>query len=63
MSRSDWLSIAKGAGIAVAGALLAFGAEVLIPAMQSSGSAVLLGLAAVASVAINVARKWLVSHE
>jgi len=62
MNREDWLSIAKGAGIAVAGALLAYGADFLIPAMQSSGSAVLLGLAAVASVAINVARKWLVSQ-
>jgi hypothetical protein len=62
MNREDWLSIAKGAGIAVAGALLAYGSESLIPAMQSSGSAVLLGLAAVTSVAINVARKWLVSQ-
>jgi hypothetical protein len=62
MSKSDWLSIAKGAGIAVAGALLAYGADFLIPAMQSSNNAVLLAVAAIASVAINVARKWLVSQ-
>jgi hypothetical protein len=62
MSRSDWLSIAKGAGIAVAGALLAFGAEVLIPAMQSSNNAVLLAVAALASVAVNIGRKWLVTQ-
>jgi hypothetical protein len=61
MSKSEWLSIAKGAGIAVAGALLTFAAEAVIPAMQGSGSATLLTIAAIASVMVNVARKYMVA--
>ena len=61
MSKSEWLSIAKGAGIAVAGALLTFVAEAVIPAMQASGSATLLTVAVVASVLVNVARKYMVA--
>jgi hypothetical protein len=59
MSREDWISIAKGAAIAAGGALLTFAADVLIPAMHASGTPVLLGVAVVASVAINVVRKWM----
>jgi hypothetical protein len=59
MSKAEWLSIAKGAGIAVAGALVAFAADFVIPAMQASGSAGLLTAAVVASVLVNVARKYL----
>jgi len=59
MSKSEWLSIAKGAGIAIAGALLAFAGDVLIPAMHASGSATLLTVAVIASVLVNVARKYL----
>ena len=59
MSREEWLSIAKGAGIAVAGALVAFAADIVIPAMQASGSAGLLTAAVIASVLVNVARKYL----
>jgi len=57
MTREDWISIGKGAGIAVAGALLTFASTAIIPAMQASGSAKLLAVAAIASVAINVIRK------
>jgi hypothetical protein len=57
MTREDWISIGKGAGIAVAGAFLTFASTALIPAMQASGSATLLAVAAFASVAINVIRK------
>ena len=59
MSKAEWLSIAKGAGIAIAGALLAFAGDILIPAMHASGSATLLTVAVVASVIVNVARKYL----
>jgi hypothetical protein len=63
MTREDWISIAKGAGIAIAGALLTFAAAVLIPAMEASGNAGLLALAAFASVAINVLRKLMLPSE
>jgi len=59
MSKAEWLSIAKGAGIAIAGAVLAFAGDVLIPAMHASGSATLLTVAVVASVVVNVLRKYL----
>jgi hypothetical protein len=63
MKREDWISIAKGAGLAIAGALLTFTAAVLIPAMEASGNAGLLALAAFASVAINVLRKLMLPSE
>ena len=55
----DWASIGRGAAIAIGGAALTFAATVLIPAMQASGNATLLMIAAFASVAINIARKAL----
>jgi hypothetical protein len=57
----DWASIGRGAAIAIGGAALTFAATTLIPAMQASGNATLLTVAAFASVAINVARKYLES--
>ena len=59
MTKEQWLKIARGAGIAVAGALLTYASSVMIPAMQESGNAVLLAVAAFASVAVNVVRKYL----
>ena len=55
----DWGSIGRGALIAIGGAALTFAATTLIPAMQASGNATLLAIAAFASVAINIARKAL----
>jgi len=63
MSKDQWLSIAKGAGIAVSGALLTFAAEMVIPAMQASGSATLLSVAVIASVLVNVARKFMATPD
>lgn len=57
----DWASIARGAGIALAGAALTYASTVVIPAMQGSGNATLLTIAAFASVAVNVIRKALES--
>ena len=57
----DWGSIGRGALIAIGGAALTFAATVVIPAMQQSGNATLLTVAAFASVAINVLRKYLES--
>jgi hypothetical protein len=55
----DWGSIGRGAAIAIGGAALTYASTVLIPAMQASGNATLLIVAAFASVAINVIRKAL----
>ena len=61
MNREQWIKIGKGALIAVGGALLTYSAEFVIPALEDTGHAALLILAAAASVSINVARKWLES--
>jgi hypothetical protein len=55
----DWASIGRGAAIAIGGAALTFAASVVIPAMEASGNATLLTVAAFASVAINIVRKAL----
>jgi hypothetical protein len=57
----DWKSIARGAAIALAGAALTYATSVVVPAMEGSGNATLLTLAAFASVAVNVLRKALES--
>lgn len=58
MTKEAWAKIGKGAVIAVAGALLVYGGDTLVPFLSSHpiyGPA----LAAVASIAINACRKWL----
>ena len=55
----DWASIGRGALIALAGAGLTYATTIVIPAMQASGNATLLTVAAFASVAVNVLRKAL----
>ena len=57
----DWKSIGRGAAIALAGAALTYATSVVVPAMEGSGNATLLTLAAFASVAVNVLRKALES--
>ena len=57
----DWKSIGRGALIALAGAALTYATSVVVPAMEGSGNATLLTLAAFASVAVNVLRKALES--
>lgn len=59
MTREQWLKIARGAAIAAAGALLTYASAELIPALKESGNATLLTIAAFASVAVNVLRKYL----
>jgi hypothetical protein len=53
----DWKSIGRGALIALAGAALTYATTIVIPAMEGSGNATLLAVAAFASVAVNVLRK------
>lgn len=63
MDKSEWKAVARGALIAVAGALLAYGAEVVVPLLQQSGSATLLMVSASMSIGINIGRKWLAAHQ
>ena len=53
----DWKAIGRGALIALAGAALTYATTIAIPAMEASGNATLLMVAAFASVAVNVVRK------
>lgn len=53
----DWQSIGRGALIALTGASLTYATTIVIPAMEASGNATLLMVAAFASVAVNVIRK------
>lgn len=57
MNKTEWIKIAKGAGIAIGGAALTYAAEIVIPAMQQSGSLVLLATSASLAIAINIGRK------
>lgn len=57
MTTTEWKSIARGAAIALGGAALTYVSAVVIPAMQASGNATLLVIAAMASVGINILRK------
>lgn len=62
LDREKLIAVAKGAGIAAAGAVLAYAADVVIPAVQDSGSGVVLTIAAMASVLVNALRKALASE-
>lgn len=59
MSPEDWKKIGKGFLIALAGAALTYATSVFIPSLEDSGNAVLLTVAAVVSVLVNTARKFL----
>lgn len=59
LDREKLISIAKGAGIAAAGAVLAYLSTVVIPAFEEGGTPLAVTLAAMASVAVNALRKAL----
>ena len=59
MNKIDWKKILTGAAIAIGGALLSYVSSEVIPSLRESGDATLLAVAAFASVAINIARKYL----
>lgn len=58
MPPEQWKKIATGAVIAAVGALLTYASTVLVPAMENADNAILLTLAPIASVLLNVARKY-----
>jgi hypothetical protein len=60
MKQEQWMKIVKGAGIAIAGALLVYVADSVVPFLDDHpiyGPVV----ASVSAIAINAARKWLES--
>ncbi len=59
LSSIDWKKILRGLLIALAGAVLAWVSEQLIPVLQESNEAVLLLVAAVLSAIVNAVRKWI----
>jgi hypothetical protein len=54
----DWRKVAIGAAIAIGGSTLTYVTTVVIPAMEASGDATLLALAAGFSIAINIYRNY-----
>ena len=53
----DWKKVGIGAMIALGGSLFSYVSTIVIPAMEASGDATLLLVAAVASIAINALRQ------
>ena len=53
----DWKKVGIGALIALGGALVSYISTIVIPAMEASGNATLLLVAAVASIVINALRQ------
>jgi len=63
MKKEDIRKIAIGAGLAIAGALVAYGLEAVIPAIQQQGGTYGPAIAALAAVVLNAARKWVQSQQ
>jgi hypothetical protein len=59
LANDDWKKVGTGLWIALAGAVLAWGAAELIPSMQQSANPRVLLAAAVLSALVNALRKWL----
>lgn len=55
----DVLAIAKGTGIAAAGAVLTYLATDAVAMLRESDDSVKLALAAALSVGVNIVRKWM----
>lgn len=58
MSKEAWLKIAKGAAIAVGGALLTYGANVIVPFLNSDAGLWGPAIASVLAILIQVGRKF-----
>lgn len=59
MSKEAWIKISKGASIAVGGALLAYGANEVIPFLNSNGGMWGPAIASILAIGIQVARKFI----
>jgi len=63
MTQEQWLKIAKGAAIAVGGALLAYGANAVVPFLETNGGIWGPAVASLLAIAIQTARKFLETQE
>ena len=63
MNHEAWIKIAKGAAIAVGGALLAYGANIVVPFLDANGGIWGPAVASLLAIAIQTARKLLEKHE
>jgi len=63
LSSIDWKKIAKGAGIAAAGGILAWASTSFVPSLQGSDSSVAIMIAGVLSVLVNAAQKFLTNTQ
>lgn len=59
MKREDWISMAKSLGLALAGALVVWGADILLPMLENLDTPMAALLTAVVTVLINLGRKYL----
>ena len=62
MTKEAWIKIAKGAAIAVGGALLTYGANFVVPFLENSSGMWGPAIAGVLAIAIQVARKFIESQ-
>jgi hypothetical protein len=63
MTQEQWVKIAKGAAIAVGGALLAYGANAVVPFLEANGGLWGPAVAGVLAIVIQAARKFLETKE
>jgi hypothetical protein len=63
MSQEQWLKIAKGAAIAVGGALLTYGANIVVPFLDTNGGIWGPAVASLLAIVIQTARKFLETQE
>lgn len=62
MTQEAWIKIAKGAAIAVGGALLTYGANFVVPFLENSGGLWGPAIAGILAIGIQVARKFIESQ-
>lgn len=62
LNKTDWKSVARGAAVAAAGAVLAYLASEVVPFIDQS-TATGASLAAIGGVLVNIARKWITETE
>lgn len=62
MTKEAWIKIAKGAAIAVGGALLTYGANFVVPFLQESGGLWGPAIAGLLAIVIQAARKFIESQ-
>ncbi len=62
MTKEAWIKILKGAAIAVGGALLTYGANFVVPFLESNGGMWGPAIAGLLAILIQVGRKFIESQ-